>query len=175
MPEIKNIPNKMIDEHENWHTQPGNPSLGGRTINPWPAPGTGPLSGSGAEFLNWHHGYIDRFNQWVASLPQEQRPAQADIQPWTEIPMGFKMGMLGWNQELSNQEQRIQDMTNFATLDDLGIFLEWGLHGFLHNAAARMFNEPVILSFASPRSTYFWQLHGLIENWRQRWIAQSQR
>ena len=150
--------------------QPGNPSRGGRTINPWRAPGIGPLPGSGAEFLNWHGGYIERFNKWVTSLPANEQPDQASIQPWTAIPMGFQMGMLGWNQELSNQEQRLRDMSNFATLDDLGIFLEWGLHG----AVARMFDESVIMTLTSPRSTYFWQLHGLIENWRQRWIAQSQ-
>ena len=173
MPDIPNIPEAMIDEHENWHMQPGNPSRGGRTINPWPAPGIGPLRGSGAEFLNWHGGYIDRFNAWVNTLPDNAQPDQASIEPWTAIPMGFKMGMLGWNQERSSQEQRLQDMSNFGTLDELGIFLEWGLHGFLHGAAARMFNEPVIMTFASPRSTYFWQLHGLIENWRQGWIAQS--
>ena len=174
VPDIPNIPKEMIDEHENWHMYPGNPSLGGRTISPWPASGGGPQSGSGAEFLNWHGGYIDRFNSWVTSLSPTERPDRESIQPWTAIPIGFKMGMLGWSQALSNQEQRIQDMSNFGTLDDLGAFLEWdGLHGFLHDAAAHMFDEPVILTFASPRSTYFWQLHGLIENWRQRWITQD--
>ena len=129
------------------------------------------VTGIRCRISDWHGGYIERFNKWVTSLPANEQPDQASIQPWTTIPMGFQMGMLGWNQELSNQEQRLRDMSNFATLDDLGIFLEWGLHG----AAARMFDESVIMTLASPRSTYFWQLHGLIENWRQRWIAQSQR
>lgn len=34
-----------------------------------------------------------------------------------------------------------------------------------------MHNEPVLLSFSSPRSTYFWQLHGLVDKWRSDWIA----
>ncbi|TDJ00723.1 MAG: hypothetical protein E2O76_04565 [Caldithrix sp.] len=54
-------------------------------------------------------------------------------------------------------------MSNFGSLDELGRFLEWSLHGFLHNAAAGMWNEQILLSFQSPRSTYFWQLHGLID------------
>ena len=174
MPDIPNILQSMVTEHENWHMQPGNPSLGGRTINPWPPSGVGPAPGSGAEFLNWHAGYIERFMNWVNSLLADQRPERASIEPWAAIPLGFKMGMVRWNQELANQEQRLQDMSNFGTLDELGRFLEWGLHGFLHGAAAAMFNEPIIMSYKSPRSTYFWQLHGLIDNWRQQWVAQNQ-
>ena len=174
MPDIPNIPSAMIPEHENWHMQPGNPSRGGRLINPWPSSEAGPISGSGAEFLNWHGDYLDRFVAWVNSLPPNEQPEPSSIEPWTAIPLGFKMGMLGWNQDRSKQEQRLQDMSNFQTLDELGIFLEWGLHGFFHNAAAQMFKEPIIMTFESPRSTYFWQLHGLIENWHQRWIAQNQ-
>ncbi len=172
---ILNIPQAMITEHENWHMRPGNPAGGGRRINPWPPTGGGPIPGSGEEFLNWHGGYLDRFNAWVESLAANERPAEASIRPWTTIPTGFKMGMLGWNLRLSNEEQRVQDMSNFGTLDELGRFLEWSLHGFLHSAASGMFNEPVLMSFESPRSTYFWQLHGLIEHWRQQWIEDDQR
>jgi hypothetical protein len=33
-----------------------------------------------------------------------------------------------------------------------------------------MFGESVLLTFASPRSTYFWRLHGFIDHWRQQWL-----
>ena len=79
------------------------------------------------------------------------------------------MGMLGWDQRRARDEQRLQDMANFGSHDELGRFLEWGLHGYLHFAAANMFNEPIIMGWKSPRSTYFWQLHGLIEHWSQAW------
>ena len=171
MPDIPNIPQAMITEHEHWHMQPGNPGLGGRRINPWPSTGGGPASGSGAEFLEWHAGYIQRFMSWVNSQPPGAQPNKASIEPWTAIPTGFKMGMLGWSQNYADQERRLQDMSNFGTRDELGRFIEWGLHGFLHYAAANMFNEPVLMSYASPRSTYFWQLHGLIEHWHQQWVA----
>jgi hypothetical protein len=170
MPDISNIPNAMIDEHEAWHTRPGNPSAGGRAITPWPPTGGGPAAGSGAEFLNWHNGYVERFRQWVASIPAAQRPSDASIAPWTTIPTGFKMGMVGWNATLAADEARLQDMSNFGSLDELGRFLEWSLHGFLHNASAQMFGESVLLTFASPRSTYFWRLHGFIDHWRQQWL-----
>lgn len=170
MPTINNIPQEMIVEHVNWHTLPGNPGAGGRAVNPWPPGATAPAPGSGEEFLVWHHGYVTRFHEWVDGLPNAQRPAAAAIEPWNSIPIGLKMGMLGWNSQLASDEAQLQDMSNFSTLDDLGRFLEWGLHGWLHNASSGMWNEPVLRSFESPRSTYFWQLHGLIDHWRQQWV-----
>ena len=86
----------------------------------------------------------------------------------------LKMSMLGWNVRLADEEQRLSNMSNFDSLDELGRFLEWSLHGFLHNAASRMWNEQILLSFQSPRSTYFWQLHGLIDHWRQQWVGNQQ-
>ncbi len=172
---IQNIPQTMIVEHINWHSRPGNPAAGGRRINPWPPFGGGPAAGSGEEFLVWHEGFVARFHQWVNNLPQGQRPPAASIEAWRTIPQGLKMSMLGWNAERADDEVRLSDMSNFSSLDALGRALEWGLHGWLHNAAAGMWSEPVLLSFESPRSSYFWQLHGLIDHWRQQWVdAQDQ-
>lgn len=42
------------------------------------------------------------------------------------------------------------------------------------SAAEALWSEPVLLTFESPRSTYFWQLHGLIDHWRQQWVDQQQ-
>ena len=113
---------------------------------------------------------MQRFNEWVASLSEAQRPSAATIAPWTTVPTSFKMGMLGWNASRAAEEAQLQDMSNFGSLDELGRSLEWSLHGFLHQASEQMFGEPVLMTFASPRSTYFWQLHGLIEHWRQEWL-----
>jgi len=174
MSAIQNIDRAMIDEHVAWHSKAGNPAQGGRVINPWPPGGGGPAAGSGEEFLVWHQGYLQRFRDWVALAPAE-RPDPDSIRAWTEIPMMLKMGMVGWNQQYAQDEARLQDMTSFATLDELGRFLEWGLHGWLHRAAASMWNEPVLTTYESPRSTYFWQLHGLIDHWRQQWIDAHRR
>lgn len=173
MSNIENIPEEMITEHINWHTRPGNTAVGGRAINPWPSGSTDATAGSGEEFLVWHKGYLERFNNWVASLPGGEKPDAGSIEPWTSIPIGLKMGMVGWNSNRAEDETRLQNMSNFSTLDELGSFLEWGLHGWLHGASAQMWSEPVLTSFSSPRSTYFWQLHGLIDGWRQQWVDSS--
>lgn len=164
----------MIDEHIAWHTREGNPSAGGRRIDPNPPFGRQPALGSGEEFLVWHQGFVQRFNQWVNSLPATSRPSSDSIIPWRSIPRMLKMSVQGWNRNFANEERLLENMANFSSLDDLGRFLEWSLHGFLHNAASGMWNEPVLLSFESPRSSYFWQLHGLIDHWRQQWLDEQQ-
>ncbi len=174
MANIGNIPQEMIVEHIAWHQRPGNPSAGGRRIDPFPPIGRRPALGSGEEFLVWHRGFVERFLQWVGNLPADQRPSSNDLRPWQVIPQMLKMSMLGWNSRLAEEEQQLLNMSNFASLDELGRFLEWSLHGFLHNAAARMWNEPDLLTAESPRSTYFWQLHGLIDLLRNQWIENQQ-
>ncbi len=153
---------------------PGNPSAGGRSIDPFPPVGRRPALGSGEEFLVWHLGFVARFRAWVDNLPANQRPPANAIAPWQAIPQMLKMSMLGWNSSYAAEEQQLSNMSNFASLDELGRFLEWSLHGFLHNAASDMWNEPILLSFDSPKSTYFWQLHGLIDHWRQQWLDNQQ-
>lgn len=170
MPEISNIPQELITEHINWHSKPGRPDEGGRRINPWSTPGqTTPSPDSGKEFLVWHKYFIKKFNDWVQSIDESQRPNKDSIKPWTTIPTNLKMGVLGWNTQYAQQESRVETMDSFASLDELGAFLEWSLHGWLHNANATMHNEPLLLGFESPRVTYFWQLHGLLDLWRQKW------
>jgi len=172
---INNIPQAMITEHVAWHMRPGNPSAGGREIDPFPPVGPRPAPGSGEEFLVWHQGYVERFRTWVQTLPAAERDQfETDTASWTAVPQMLKMSMLGWNTTLADEERQLSDMSNFETLDELGQFLEWSLHGFLHNAASDMNMEPVLLGFESPRSTFFWQLHGLIDHWRQAWIDASQ-
>lgn len=170
MSRIQNIPENMIEKHVNWHTRPGDSDNGGRSIDPWLSGSIDPTPGSGEEFLVWHHGYIQRFYEWVETLPVTERPDEAEIAAWKDIPVGLKMGMVGWNQQRARDVALLRDMSNFATIDDLGRFLEWGLHGWLHGASASMWNEPVLRSYESPKSTYFWQLHGLIDYWRQQWV-----
>lgn len=166
---IENIPEEMIDEHVRWHTRPGRPGEGGRAIDPWPPGAVEAAPGSGAEFLVWHEGFIERFREWASSLPASTRPPAEQTEPWTAVPTGLKMGMVGWTPALAQDEARLRNMRSFTSLDDLGRFLEWGLHPFLHIGSERMWNEPVLTSFESPRSTYFWQLHGLVDQWRREW------
>ena len=39
----------------------------------------------------------------------------------------------------------------FATLDELGAFIEWGIHLFFHHAAALRWNESALETMASLR------------------------
>jgi len=85
----------MIDEHIAWHSRPGNPSAGGRRIDPFPPFGRRPALGSGEEFLLWHEGFVQRFLQWVNGLPANQQPLANTLSPWRAIPQMLKMSMLG--------------------------------------------------------------------------------
>lgn len=147
MPPV-NIPQSMITEHVSWHTKPGKPNQGGRAI-PVGQPG------SGEEFLNWHKGFISRYKKW---RKQNGEPA---IKAWSKIPS-----------ELNPIPPNLStiDVTTFNTLDSFGMFLEGGVHAVLHNRAASVYHEPVLASYESPRSSYFWKLHGLIDKWRKDWV-----
>ncbi|VAW74418.1 hypothetical protein MNBD_GAMMA12-163 [hydrothermal vent metagenome] len=173
---IEELPEAMLTEHIAWHSQPGNPVSGGRTVNPFPPIGATPAEGSGEEFLVWHEGFIQRFHDWVTTLPlARQAELQPQLEPWTAIPIMLKMSSLGWNVGYADEERQLTNMRNFQSSDDLGVFLEWSLHGFLHSAASAMNSEPVLLSFRSPASTFFWQLHGLIDHYRQTWINSQEQ
>lgn len=142
------IPQSMLREHVNWHTRVGNPAQGGRAI-PQGQPG------SGKEFLNWHHGFISRYKLW------RKQNGEPTINVWSKIPS--KLNPIPPNLNPPN-------VMAFNTLDKFGIFLEDGVHVLLHNRAAIVYNEPVLTTFESPRSSYFWKLHGLIDKWRKEWL-----
>lgn len=147
MPPV-NIPQSMITEHVNWHTKPGKPNQGGRAI-------PGGQLGSGEEFLNWHKGFISRYKKW---RKQNGEPA---IKAWSKIPAALNPIPPNLNPP---------NVMAFNTLDSFGIFLEGGVHVTLHNRASVVYNEPILGSFESPRSLYFWKLHGLIDKWRKDWV-----
>lgn len=140
------VSQKLIDDHVNWHTKKH--EQGGRKIP------QGQI-GSGEEFLNWHKGFISRYRRWCK---QNSKPV---IEPWSKIPSELK--------PVPSNINRL-NLQAFDTLDDFGIFLESGVHILLHDRAAGVYNEPILRSFESPRSSYFWKLHGLIDQWRKNWI-----
>lgn len=159
---IENFPQEMLDEHHAWHSNPGQPEAGGRLITP-------DDDGSGHEFLVWHRGYIQRFKEWAEENKDEIPGYPESIEAWTKVPAELKSSILGWNQEYKEDEESFTEMWRYLRLDDLGKTIEWGIHGFMHSATAKLHNEPILRTFHSPKSTYFWQLHGLIDLWRQRW------
>ncbi|MEC2743791.1 hypothetical protein P9Z56_09770 [Bacillus cereus] len=161
MPTIPNFPEYLNHEHHAWHIPSDHPTLPTRQILP-------PNPGAGLEFLTFHRNFIAKFHQWYDSQPFADQNAVA---PWTSIPPELKVASTGWNSQFEADERRI--LTNnppFASLDELGLFIERGLHGFLHVAAARVYRESIVGSIpTSPLSTLFYKIHGLIEFWAASW------
>ena len=125
---------------------------------------------SGAEFLKWHSKFIAQFASLLESLPKADRPAEASIEPWTEIPGDLKSAS-GWKSEWDALESRLQGkIESFTSLEELADEIN-PLHNFLHRAVAEVYGDPNMANTArAPRSTYFWQLHGLVERWYQAWL-----
>ncbi len=123
----------------------------------------------GPAFLTWHSEFIARFERLLSSLPEADRPAEESIEPWTKIPGDLKRTST-WQPEWDARESRLQgDIASFTSLEELANYIN-PLHGFLHGAVAEVYGDPNIARpETAPRSTYFWQLHGLVERWHQAW------
>ena len=174
---IPNFPQNLLDLHHNWH-QPGSHPGPGARVHPF---GT---AGGGLEFLQFHRDYMAQVMAWYNALPFGTAPynvapfqtlasAQAAVAGWTSIPAALKNGAVtGWGGVQIAQEARLTTLTPaFATVDDLGEYIEGGIHSFLHNASAAAFNEPIVGSFHSPLSTIFYGIHGLVDLWWRNWQA----
>ena len=123
----------------------------------------------GAEFLTWHSEFIARFETLLQSLPEADRPAEESIEPWSEIPEDLKTATM-WKSEWDERENRLHgEIASFKSLEELATYIN-PLHGVLHGAVAEVYGDTNIASVSrAPRSTYFWQLHGLVEHWHQEW------
>ena len=155
MPTISNIPPAMLYEHVHWH-------MNVHSMEPLPQ----------QAFLVWHNGYIKRFHNWVGSLPSNERPDSGSIEPWLAVPNELKEASLGWNQVREEAEDRLQQaVAEFDSLEALGVHIQQHLHGWMHVAGETLWSEPMLRSYVSPISTYFWQLHGLIDHWLKEWIG----
>ncbi|MGJ0505903.1 MAG: hypothetical protein ACR652_01965 [Methylocystis sp.] len=162
MPLIQNYPDALLQRHSDWHMNAGDPAAGGRR-----APAGYP--GSGVEFLEFHRQYVEDFRKWYDAQPGADPQALA---PWSAIPAELKTPTARWSATVAANERHVVTNTPpFASEDELGMFIEDRLHDrFLHGAAALVYKEPDLNDpMRSPLSTYFYRLHGLIENWRKNW------
>jgi hypothetical protein len=161
---LLNIPISLLDEHHAWHTPGVHPHFPTRT-NPLGSPG------SGQEFLTFHRYFLNKFHRWYDFRPGTNLTI---VYPWHQIPGGLKDPSLGWNQNLANIENRIvNNPGSFTSADQLGIYIEGSIHGWLHNASATYYREPILATFHSPESSYFYQLHGLVDKWWWNWEHRS--
>ena len=166
MPTIPNFPQNLLDMHHAWHTPGAHGGFPSRAI---PAG----MPGSGLEFLTFHRDYVAQFHAWYDSQPFADPVAVA---AWTSVPPQVKQGALGWNANLAGQEQRIaSDSPPFASADALGMYIENGIHNWIHGAVASAFSEPLVGGFHSPGSTLFYKIHGLVEHWWKAWTRRHVR
>lgn len=172
---IPNFPQNLLDDHHRWHAPSAHPGPGGR-VRPF---GT---TGSGIEFLQFHRDYIARFRAWYDAQPfgtapfnvapfQNAASAQAAIAEWTSVPAAIKNPIVtGWGGVQIGQEARLSTLTPpFSSEDELGTYIEGGIHGWIHGATAAAFGEPEVATLHSPRSTHFYGIHGLVNYWWRQW------
>jgi hypothetical protein len=163
---IPNFPQNLLDMHHAWHSAGAHPPFPGRSIPPG-------QPGSGLEFLQFHRNFMVQFHAWYDSQPGADQNAVA---AWSSIPPELKVGAVGWNSNLAMQEQRITTANPpFASADELGQYIENGIHTWIHGATASAFNEPAVADFHSPKSTLFYKIHGLVDLWWQQWHAPKTR
>ncbi|MEW9672720.1 hypothetical protein ABLT31_28205 [Ammoniphilus sp. 3BR4] len=120
-------------------------------------------TGDGVEFLRFHRYYMNRALSWYRTQGLNPRM----VRPWSSIPSQIKRHPR-WNRRLQDAENRIiNDPGSFRSSDELGLFIQTSnLHRAVHLLGSSVFDEPEFAEIGlSPRSTYFYNWHGLIDNW----------
>ncbi len=159
---IQNFPDELLDLHHHWHQPSEHPGSGPGRVHPLGTPG------AGLEFLQFHRDFMVSFHKWYDTQPFADQVAVA---PWHKVPDELKVAGAGWTTGFANDEIRLNSNSPaFVNADELGAFIERGIHNqFIHGAAAFIYNEPIVGTFHSPLSTYFYQIHGLVDWWWQQW------
>jgi hypothetical protein len=147
MARIQSFPQNLLVEHARWHL---NMRMGVR-------------SAGGEEFLTFHRDFMKKALDWYRAQDLEPKA----VKPWTSIPSEIK-DHPRWNTRLQNAEDRVMnDISSFDSPEELGNFLlNSSLHSAVHVLGSQVFREPDFGQInLSPRSTYFYNWHGLIDKW----------
>jgi hypothetical protein len=159
MAEILNYPSYLLTRHTNWHMNAGRPDLGGRAIKP-------PNKGSGQEFLDFHHQFLIDFHLWYDTQPGADL---AIVAPWSAIPAEMK-SVVWFGVDINAFEAQVNDPNAFADEDALGLFIE-PVHNTGHGIMASVYSDALVGPIdKSPRSSHFYNWHGLIDHWRHNWL-----
>ncbi|MDZ5473084.1 hypothetical protein SM124_15300 [Bacillus sp. 31A1R] len=148
MASIENFPQNLLDEHAEWHRNMRMDDF---------------RAGDGLDFLQFHRDFLRKSLRWYRNQGLDTRL----VQPWRAIPSDLK-NHPRWGRELLEAENRIVNSPeSFRSSDELGIYLQsTSLHDAVHVLGAEVYNDPDFsLIFLSPRSTYFYNWHGLIDQW----------
>lgn len=149
MARIQNFPESLLMEHARWHRR--NMRMGSLR------------SGDGEEFLSFHRNFLQESLEWYKTQGFNPR----SVAPWSSIPFEVKSHP-AWTRELRDAENQItRNISSFNSTDEFGQFIQTSsLHGTVHVIGSEVFNDADFgLISRSPRSTYFYNWHGLIDNW----------
>ncbi|HZH61867.1 MAG TPA: hypothetical protein VEY70_20305 [Metabacillus sp.] len=149
MDRIGNFPEYLLVEHDRRHRR--NRNMGQLR------------SGDGLEFLSFHRNYLQKALEWYNSQGLNQRSVAA----WSSIPSEITRHP-GWTRALQNAENQImRNLSSFNSADELGRFLQTtSLHNAVHVIGSEVYNDTDFARISlSPRSTLFYNWHGLIDNW----------
>lgn len=157
MPTIANFPANLLEEHKMWHHM--HHVSDPQQLRP----------GYGAEFLQFHRGFIRRALDWYG----RQNYDTSLVAPWRSVPEQIRRAPC---YDRSAEARIVMQPQSFRTADELGLFIEGsGLHGCIHETAADVYGEPDINDFdVAPRNTVFYNIHGMIDGWYRNWEAAGQ-
>lgn len=165
-PTLRNI----ADRHHAWHIFPA----GAHGIPARPRAQGSP--GSGTDFLTFHRNLINEFFTWNNV---NNAASGSQLSAWTGIPTILKSDR-AWSPALQAAETRILSNTPaFADQDALGIHIETTIHNWIHGAVGRSSlpmdpgEATIISAMHSVGSTYFYQIHGLVQFWWDQWLQNN--
>jgi len=177
MTAIPNFPDDLLHQHHKWHMPAAHPELPPTRLHPAGS------TGSGDEFLTFHRDFMAQVLAWYSTMtftadPFDQPSAKAAlVAPWISVPAEMR-NLQEWN-NWANDSARLDSAvtagptrpSDFGSSDQLGIFIELGIHNnFLHGAAADAYDDEIVRSpMTSPGSTLFYKIHGLVQHWWAIW------
>jgi hypothetical protein len=177
MPEIPNFPQDLLHQHHKWHMPADHPELPPIRQHPVGS------RGSGIEFLTFHREFMGQVLAWYNTTtftidPFDELSQKASlVAPWTTVPTELRdlEDWKNWKNDAARLDNAITPgptrPSDFDSSDNLGIFIESGIHNlFLHDAAGTVYKDRLIVPPAtSPLSTLFYKIHGLVQHWWSIW------
>ncbi|MBB6674493.1 tyrosinase family protein [Cohnella nanjingensis] len=156
VPTIPNFPQALLDEHMNWHHA-------NHVNDPSKLP-----PGYGQAFLQFHRNYIRKAIAWY----NQQGYDPALVAPWNAVPEPIRQSRC-YNQQV--EARILYQPQTIRSVEELGRLIEGsGLHGCIHQGAGELYGDSDMFDFdVAPRSTLFYNIHGMIDRWYQNWEGQG--